>query len=41
MEAMIKSDIPEVLSQLDLVLEELQSLTDCTNTTIRAKAKKV
>ena len=40
-EAMLKSDIPEVFSQMDLILQELHSLTTSTNTTIRAKAKKV
>ncbi|CAI8016848.1 hypothetical protein GBAR_LOCUS10307 [Geodia barretti] len=40
-EAMLKSDIPEVFSQMDLILQELHSLTTSTNTTIRAKAKKI
>ena len=38
---MLKSDIPEIFSLMDLVLQELHSLTSSTNSTIRAKAKKV
>ena len=38
---MLKSDIPDILSYLDLVLEELNGLTQSTNSSVRAKAKKV
>ena len=40
-EAMLKSDIPDILSYLDLVLEELNGLTQSTNSSVKAKAKKV
>lgn len=38
---MLKSDIPDIFSYLDLVLEELNGLAQSTNSSIRAKAKKV
>lgn len=37
----MKSDIPDIFSYLDLVLEELNGLMQSTNSSVRAKAKKV
>ena len=40
-EALLRSDIPDIFSFLDLILEELDSLTHSTNSSIKAKATKV
>ncbi|XP_064406565.1 uncharacterized protein LOC135351492 isoform X2 [Halichondria panicea] len=40
-EALSRSDLPDMLSYLDLVLEELSTLSQAPHTTIRTKANKI
>lgn len=40
-EALLRSDVPDVYSHLDLTLEELNALTSSTHSSIKAKATKV
>jgi len=41
LEALLRSDIPDVFSFLDLTLDELNALTSSTHSSIKAKATKV
>ena len=40
-EALLRSDVPDIYSHLDLALEELNSLTSSDHSSIKAKATKV
>ena len=40
-EALLRSDVPDIYSHLDLTLEELESLTSSEHSSIKAKATKV
>ena len=41
LEALLRSDIPDILSFLDLILDELTTLTSSPHTSVKAKATKV
>ena len=40
-EALLRSDVPDILSQLDLTLEEMSELSSSSHNSIKAKASKV
>ena len=40
-EALLRSDVPDIYSYLDLMLEELNTLTSSEHSSIKAKATKV
>lgn len=40
-EALLRSDVPDIYSHFDLALEELNSLTSSENSSVKAKATKV
>ena len=40
-EALLRSDVPDVYSHLDLCLEELETLTSSEHSSVKAKATKV
>ncbi len=40
-EALLRCDIPDILSHLDLVMEELTTLCGASHSTIKTKANKV
>ena len=41
MEALMRSDVPDILSFLDLALDELVSLSESTQSSTKSKATKV
>lgn len=41
MESLLRSEVPDILSHFDLVLQDLTDLTSSPNSSINAKANKV